>query len=158
MPAVAIEVLRRHLDGQDEHKAKFEEICEDNNLVFADDIGRFISPMKLTRTLKTLGIRVGHPNMRDHDLRHFHVSLVLELNVPIAEVSARLGHADPSITWKEYAHMLPGSTPRAPDAINTAMKQFRVDAGTGVSNNADAEDNDDSSDIDTEDDSLIDTD
>ena len=51
--------------------------------------------------------------------------------------------------------MLPGSTPRAPDAIN---KQFRVDAGTGVSNNADAEDNDDSSDIDTEDDSLIDTD
>ena len=98
MPAVAIEVLRRHLDGQDEHKAKFEEICEDNNLVFADDIGRFISPMKLTRTVKTLGIRVGHPNMRDHDLRHFHVSLVLELNVPIAEVSARLGHADPSIT------------------------------------------------------------
>ena len=54
--------------------------------------------------------------------------------------------------------MLPGSTPRAPDAINTAMKQFRVDAGTGVSNNADAEDNDDSSGIDTEDDSLIDTD
>ncbi len=158
LPPIAVEVLRRHLDRQNEHKGKFHEIYEDNNLVFADDIGRFINPMNLTRAVNSLAKRAGQPNMRDHDLRHFHVSLALGLNVPITEVSARAGHSNPSITWREYAHLLPGSTLQAPDAINTAMEQFRVDAGTEVSNNADSEDDDDSSDIDTEDDTLIDTD
>ena len=69
LPPVAIEVLRRHLDRQNEHKAEFHEIYEANNLVFADDIGRFINPMNLTRAVNSLAKRAGHPNMRDHDLR-----------------------------------------------------------------------------------------
>lgn len=78
--------------------------------------------------------------MRDHDLRHFHVSHALELNVPITEVSARAGHSNLSFTWKVYAHLLPGAEPGAPDAIDTAMEQFRLDLSSDKSGNGEPQD------------------
>ena len=60
LPAVAVEVLRRHKRQQQEHLARFSEIYEHNNLVFADEVGRFVNPMNLTRAVKALAARVGH--------------------------------------------------------------------------------------------------
>ncbi len=140
LPQVAVAVLRRHRQRQEAHKARYREIYEDNNLVFANEVGKFINPMDLTRAVKTLGNRVGHLNMRNHDLRHFHISQALYLKVPVAEVSARAGHANPSITWGTYAHLLPGAEPQAPDAIDTAMEQFRLDAPSETPDNDDIDD------------------
>ncbi len=83
LPAVAVEVLRRHKRQQQEHIARFSEIYEDNNLVSADEVGRFVNPMNFSRAVKAMAARVGHANMRDHDLRHFHISQASDLNVPI---------------------------------------------------------------------------
>jgi len=46
------------------------------------------------------------PVMRLHDLRHVHATLLLEAGVPVHVVAARLGHADPAITLRVYAHVL----------------------------------------------------
>ena len=45
---------------------------------------------------------------RYHDLRHGAASLLLSQNVPVPVVSNYLGHADPSITLRVYAHMIDG--------------------------------------------------
>ena len=86
--------------------------------------------MNLTRAVRTLGERAGHPNLRNHDLRHFHVSQSLNLGVPIPEASARVGHADLAITLKVYAHLLPGTEPAAPDVIDEAMSNFGLDSNS----------------------------
>ena len=130
LPAVAADVLSTHQQRQANHKEQYQEIYNDHNLVFADEFGQFINPMSLKRAVNTLGERVGHPNMRNHDLRHFHISQSLELGVPIAETSARAGHSDPSITWRVYAHLLPGAEPATPGVIDDAMAAFRLDAGS----------------------------
>ena len=130
LPAVAADVLRTHQQRQANHKERYQEICQDNNLVFADEFGQFINPMNLTRAVNTLGERVGHPNMRNHHLKHSHISQSLELGVPIAETSARAGHSDPSITWRVYAHLLPGAEPATPDVFDDAMAAFRLDPGS----------------------------
>jgi integrase len=44
--------------------------------------------------------------MRLHDLRHIHATLLLKAGVPVHVVAARLGHADPAITLRVYAHVL----------------------------------------------------
>jgi hypothetical protein len=44
--------------------------------------------------------------MRLHDLRHVHATLLLKAGVPVHVVAARLGHADPAITLRVYAHLL----------------------------------------------------
>jgi hypothetical protein len=41
-----------------------------------------------------------------HDLRHIHATTLLLAGVPVHVVAARLGHADPSITLRVYAHVI----------------------------------------------------
>ncbi|MEO7058567.1 MAG: tyrosine-type recombinase/integrase [Lapillicoccus sp.] len=53
------------------------------------------------------------PVIRLHDLRHLHASLLLKAGVPVHVVAHRLGHADPSITLRVYAHVLDDQASRA---------------------------------------------
>jgi integrase len=46
------------------------------------------------------------PSARLHDLRHVHATTLLRAGVPVHVVAARLGHADPSITLRVYAHVI----------------------------------------------------
>ncbi|GAA1565384.1 tyrosine-type recombinase/integrase [Actinomadura kijaniata] len=46
------------------------------------------------------------PHARLHDLRHVHATTLLLAGVPVHVVAARLGHADPSITLRVYAHVI----------------------------------------------------
>ena len=46
------------------------------------------------------------PHIRLHDLRHLHATLLLKAGVPVHVVAHRLGHADPAITLRVYAHVL----------------------------------------------------
>lgn len=46
------------------------------------------------------------PHKRLHDLRHIHATILLLAGVPVHVVAARLGHADPSITLRVYAHVV----------------------------------------------------
>lgn len=45
------------------------------------------------------------PKITIHNLRHTHVSILLEAGVPIKEVSERVGHKDSKITLEIYAHV-----------------------------------------------------
>ena len=64
---------------------------------------------KLQRQHNTAAAKVGTPGLpviRLHDLRHLHATLLLKAGVPVHVVAARLGHADPAITLRVYAHVL----------------------------------------------------
>ena len=54
------------------------------------------------------GQRPAHPlpHARLHDLRHVHATTLLLAGVPVHVVAARLGHSDPSITLRVYAHVI----------------------------------------------------
>jgi hypothetical protein len=39
-----------------------------------------------------------------HDLRHSHASMLIALDVPVADVQRRLGHRKPDTTLRVYAH------------------------------------------------------
>jgi integrase len=56
-----------------------------------------------------------------HSLRHFHASALLQAGIPIAEVSARLGHANPAITMRVYAHYLEGTESKAAETIAAVL-------------------------------------
>lgn len=45
-----------------------------------------------------------------HGLRHSFASLLLADGVPVAEVSALLGHKDSYVTWKVYTHFVKGES------------------------------------------------
>ncbi|MGY1665789.1 site-specific integrase [Geodermatophilus sp. SYSU D00696] len=48
------------------------------------------------------------PEIRLHDLRHTHATLLLAVGEPVKVVSERLGHANVTITLTVYQHVHPG--------------------------------------------------
>ncbi|MFF4620167.1 tyrosine-type recombinase/integrase [Nonomuraea jabiensis] len=65
------------------------------------------------------------PHARLHDLRHIHATTLLLAGVPVHVVAARLGHADPSITLRVYAHVIRAAEASAADVFAQAMGEYR---------------------------------
>lgn len=56
--------------------------------------------------------------IRIHDFRHSHATLLLKENIPIIEISRRLGHSDINTTIKTYTHLNILYEKKALDALN----------------------------------------
>ncbi len=63
--------------------------------------------------------REGLPSVRFHDLRHTAATLMLRAGVPIPTASHILGHANPSMTLKRYAHVLSDMQESAAERLDT---------------------------------------
>jgi len=61
------------------------------------------------------------PHARLHDLRHIHATTLLLSGVPVHVVAARLGHADPAITLRVYAHVIRTAETAAADIFADAV-------------------------------------
>jgi integrase len=61
----------------------------------------------VVRSLRHYLEEAGLPvDVRFHDLRHTAGTLALRQGVPLHTVSKMLGHADPEMTLRRYAHVL----------------------------------------------------
>lgn len=67
------------------------------------------------------------PPARPHDLRHLHATTLLLAGVPVHVVTARLGHSDPAVTLRVYAHAVREQTAGVADifarALNSAVSK-----------------------------------
>jgi integrase len=62
------------------------------------------------------------PHARLHDLRHIHATTLQMLaGVPVHVIAAQLGHADPSITLRVYAHVISDQLTEAADIFARAV-------------------------------------
>ena len=88
-----------------------------NGYVFTTALGEPVYPETMSRLMLVLikrynarqsQLKAGRPIpvARLPDLRHVHATTLLRAGVPVHVVAARLGHADPSITLRVYAHVI----------------------------------------------------
>jgi len=70
--------------------------------------GEAIHPHAISQTFERITRRAGVSQIRLHDLRHTHGTLLIAAGVPVKVVSERLGHATPTYTIETYQHVLPG--------------------------------------------------
>ena len=59
------------------------------------------------------------------DLRHLHATLLLE-GAPVHVVANRLGHSDPAVTLRVYAHVLRESVAGVADVFAKAVERAGV--------------------------------
>ena len=62
------------------------------------------------------------PHARLHDLRHIHATTLLLSGVLVHVVAARLGHADPAIRLRVYAHVIRTAEAAAADIFAQAVR------------------------------------
>ena len=79
---------------------------------------RGFAPALIDAGLAGQGIRL-------HDLRHAAASLLVAAGLTPVEVAAQLGHADPGITLKLYAHLF--DAPRSRERTRAAFDAVRID-------------------------------
>jgi integrase len=104
LPAVAVDAVRRQVQQQAAWRESAGSEWEAWGLVFTGKTGKPLFASTIQHALKRECARLGIPAVTPHGLRHLHASLLLDEGVPITAVSARLGHANPQITMKIYAH------------------------------------------------------
>ncbi len=79
----------------------------DAGLVFPNERGWVRRRESAARSLKRLLKKANlSTDFRFHDLRHTAGTLALRQGVPLHTVSKMLGHADPAMTLRRYAHVL----------------------------------------------------
>lgn len=102
-----MKALRQHQKQQAADRLAAGPDWPDRNLVFVTRTGSFVKPLALTALVHSIARKAGVPDIRFHDLRHTHATLLLRAGRNLKEVSDRLGHSDPAITLRCYAHVLP---------------------------------------------------
>ena len=123
LDAGSVEGLRQHKEPHEQHKSLLAGAYEDQGVVFADEWGRWVNPMRPTRLVQRLGRQIGHPEVSPHKLRHFHASVSLNKRIHPRVVSQRLGHANTAVTMKVYAHGLPRWRAEAADEFVRIMEE-----------------------------------
>ena len=76
----------------------------------------------LNSKLKKGAKRAGVKQIRVHDLRHSHVSLLVELGFSISAIAERCGHSSSDITFR-YAHLFPNTQNKIADKLNEISKE-----------------------------------
>jgi len=80
----------------------------DDDFVFSDALGKPYLPDTVTHAWIKLRHRFGLQDIRLHDARHTHASLMLRQGAFPKVVQERLGHATISTTLDIYSHVTPG--------------------------------------------------
>ena len=106
LPQFLIEELREFM--------AYETMVEPDDRLFP------FTKCALANTMKTASRAAGVKQIRVHDLRHSHVSLLINLGFPALAIADRLGHESVHITYN-YAHLFPSQQQNVVDVLDALM-------------------------------------
>jgi integrase len=109
LPETVLEVLREHLE------------TVEGGLIFTSRTGRPLWPHNVYRHFKQTIEKLGLPDIRFHDLRHTHATLLLAAGVHPKGVQERLGHSQISLTLDTYSHVGPSLQSEAADKFEAIL-------------------------------------
>jgi integrase len=107
MPSALVSQLERHRKEQLEQRLRLG-LGGRSELVFTSPLGEMLRPDSVSEAFVNKVADAGLKPITFHGLRHTHITLLLKSGVPVHVVSARAGHAKPSITLDTYSHLLGG--------------------------------------------------
>jgi integrase len=87
----------------------WHKVCAENeyDLIFPNDEGLpIVHTVLLRRYFWPALKKAGLPHIRFHDLRHTYASLQIARGQNIKYIQSQLGHADPTVTLRVYAHLM----------------------------------------------------
>jgi integrase len=120
LPARLVQELKAHRRTQAEHCLKLG--VGKPELVFPTWDGKIRNPSHFTKAFSREVAAAKLPRVTFHGLRHTNITHLLRSGVPVHVVSARAGHANPTVTLNVYAHLLPGQQEQAASVIDEALR------------------------------------
>src|SRR5690606_37348817 len=116
-----VQALRRLRAQQAQEKLRLGPAYLDRGLGCAQANGKPYDPAEFSKAFTSLAKRAGFPDLRFHDLRHSHATLLLRDGTPIKAVAERLGHASAAFTLDTYGHSLPDMQEAAARVVDALL-------------------------------------
>ena len=91
------------------------------DFVFRSQAGGPIDPDNVDRAFKRHLAAADLPEIRFHDLRHTHASLLVAAGVHPKAMQARLGHASITTTLNTYGHLMPSAFENVGERVGTLL-------------------------------------
>jgi integrase len=107
----AAEALRKHV-------ASVKRRGPDEPVFFAPRSGGRLSGATVSHAFPKMLTRAGLPRLTPHGLRHGAATLMVAKGVPMRHVAEQLGHKNPALTARVYAHVLPEAQKEAVRLLN----------------------------------------
>ena len=101
-----------------EEMKDYFEMCYDSDNSRAFPTSKSV----LTRAMERGAKRAGVKRIRIHDLRHSHISLLINLGFSAVDIAKRVGHESITITLR-YAHMFPSAQDKMMNRLNDLIKE-----------------------------------
>ena len=116
-------LLIQYREDQELMRKQMGNHLTDEDFVFSWPDGRPLDPDLVTKAFHRIAGKAGLKNIRLHDLRHTHATLMLKAGVHPKVVSERLGHANIGITLDTYSHVLPGLQEAAAEKFDSIFEE-----------------------------------
>lgn len=118
MPLLAMEALKNHQMNSLPHEMVFHNF---GNLIYPSEMSR-----RWTEDVKKTTL----PQIRFHDMRHTHATLLLADGVTPRAVAERLGHSNINTLMNTYAHVLPEMEQDIADRLDKMVDYFEENLDT----------------------------
>lgn len=119
-----IEILHNQKEQQDTDKEKSYGIYEDNDIIFATELGLMIDPGNFNRKFYKLIDKAELPHANPHCLRHTFATRGLENGIDLKTMQELLGHSSISVTGDTYTHVLIDKKRNEMDKLNKLVEDM----------------------------------
>lgn len=117
-----IKALKQWKKEQNIEKAAFPGEYNEQNLILCSIMGEPVNPESVSRNFKKDLEAAKMPDIRFHDLRHCHASMLLEQGIDLKTISDRLGHSTITMTADIYSHITDKLQAKAVKSLDNALK------------------------------------
>jgi len=116
-----VAILTAHRIAQKADRLAYAGAWTDSGYAFTMEDGLPVKPDHISDKFKRLCRKADVPVIRLHDMRHGVASHMLDAGAPVTVVADLLGHSDPEITMRIYAHSVNGAVDKAGQALSDAF-------------------------------------
>jgi integrase len=127
VPQFAMQALHDHRLRQEALAQATGDRWVKSDFVFTSNNGTLINDRNFHEEWKRLIRLAKVPDIRFHDLRHTHSTLLLLSGIHPKVVQERLGHASIAITLDVYSHVLPEMGQQAADQMEKLVAPHAID-------------------------------
>jgi integrase len=126
LDTATVEVLIRHRTSVTTRATAAEAVLNEDSYVWSQmlDASSPYRPDRVTGTFRNLTDRLGMTHVTFHTLRHFAATALAGTGVGVRTIAGRLGHSNPNLTLRTYAHFLEAADREAALALNFVAEQL----------------------------------
>lgn len=123
IPTTVVDELKRHKAAQEDKKKCLGQGYNAEGVVCPDGNGDYRKPKSFAGAVRDT-IDRAKLDIRFHDLRHSHATIMLEQGTSVKVIQERLGHSNLSTTMDIYLHRVPNMQEEAAKSSDLAFRGF----------------------------------